>query len=144
MTGYLRHEAHGAADTTAVQFYLILVPVATCLGTLNPPTSWRRSRRIQITRFNLKGGLSLFPEERMSHELASKSSCQLAALPGRTLISWRLAHHLCHVHPGHEYGSGVRAAELDRLHRPDSANHARRAGPNGHWQSDRDDCNSPD
>ena len=62
MTGYLRHEAHGAADPTVVQFYPILVPVATRLGTLNPPTSWRRSRRIQITRFNLKGGLSRSPK----------------------------------------------------------------------------------
>jgi len=33
---YSCHEAHGAADTTFVQFYPTLLPVATRLGTLNP------------------------------------------------------------------------------------------------------------
>jgi hypothetical protein len=33
---YACHEAHGAADTTFVQFYPTLLPVATRLGTLNP------------------------------------------------------------------------------------------------------------
>jgi Cytochrome P460 len=33
---YTCHEAHGAADTTFVQFYPTLLPVATRLGTLNP------------------------------------------------------------------------------------------------------------
>jgi hypothetical protein len=35
-TCYACHEAHGAADTTFVQFYPTLLPVATRLGTLNP------------------------------------------------------------------------------------------------------------
>ena len=35
-TCYSCHEAHGAADTTFVQFYPTLLPVATRLGTLNP------------------------------------------------------------------------------------------------------------
>jgi hypothetical protein len=33
---YSCHQAHGAADTTFVQFYPTLLPVATRLGTLNP------------------------------------------------------------------------------------------------------------
>lgn len=33
---YACHEAHGAADMTFVQFYPILLPIATRLGTLNP------------------------------------------------------------------------------------------------------------
>ena len=33
---YACHEAHGAADTTFVQFYPTLLPVATRLGTLDP------------------------------------------------------------------------------------------------------------
>ena len=33
---YACHQAHGAADTTFVQFYPTLLPVATRLGTLNP------------------------------------------------------------------------------------------------------------
>ncbi len=33
---YACHEAHGAADTTFVQFYPTLLPIATRLGTLNP------------------------------------------------------------------------------------------------------------
>jgi hypothetical protein len=33
---YSCHQAHGAADTTFVQFYPTLLPIATKLGTLNP------------------------------------------------------------------------------------------------------------
>jgi hypothetical protein len=33
---YACHEAHGAADTTFVQFYPTLLPIAARLGTLNP------------------------------------------------------------------------------------------------------------
>jgi hypothetical protein len=33
---YSCHQAHGAADTTFVQFYPTLLPVARRLGTLNP------------------------------------------------------------------------------------------------------------
>jgi hypothetical protein len=84
MTGYVCHDAHGAAVTTVVQFNPILLPVATRLGTLNPAYLAETSKRNQITRFNPEGGLRRPPKNGQSHELASKSSCQFAALPGKS------------------------------------------------------------
>ncbi len=42
---YACHQAHGAADTTFVQFYPTLLPVATKLGTLNPAYLAEQARR---------------------------------------------------------------------------------------------------
>jgi Cytochrome P460 len=42
---YACHQAHGAADTTFVQFYPTLLPVATKAGTLNPAYLAEEARR---------------------------------------------------------------------------------------------------